>query len=235
MKEEWRTIEEFPNYSVSNLGRVRRDTPGVGTRRGRILKPWSNSGYMAVDFYRNGKRYCKKVHRLVAEAFVPNPTMLPEVNHIDGKKPNNHMINLEWVTRRDNLRHAYKTGLKTNRGERNPFSRITEEKAQAIKMALREDIPLRQVAATFGATLSIVEGISSGRTWKHVCKDIVLFKKTFEGSRNPSCKITEEEVRQIKNLLRERTLSQEKIGSMFGLAQTTVSAIKRGKVWAHIH
>ena len=60
----------------------------------------------------NGKIYCKKVSRIVAEAFIPNPEKLSDVNHIDGDKTNDKVCNLEWVNRGDNIRHAFKIGLK---------------------------------------------------------------------------------------------------------------------------
>ncbi|MDF2908773.1 MAG: hypothetical protein K0R34_4094 [Herbinix sp.] len=72
-----------------------------------------NRKYAVVTAYEDGKQKHFYVHRLVAEAFIPNPKNKPQVNHIDGKTRNNHMSNLEWVTARENVRHAYKTGLHT--------------------------------------------------------------------------------------------------------------------------
>lgn len=78
-------------------------------KRGFPLKPWViNSGYLQVE-------YCGKkqlVHRLVAMAFIPNPDNLPEVNHKDGNKHNNHFTNLEWCTASNNKQHAHDTGLR---------------------------------------------------------------------------------------------------------------------------
>lgn len=70
----------------------------------------NEKGYLMVHLYRKRMNKTVKVHRLVAEAFVPNPDGLPEVNHIDGNKSNNSASNLEWVTRRQNMRHARETG-----------------------------------------------------------------------------------------------------------------------------
>jgi hypothetical protein len=70
-------------------------------------------GYLAVDLYDNGERKTKRVHRLVAEAFVPNPHGKPEINHIDGNRHNNKVSNLEWVTKKENCRHAWDNGLVT--------------------------------------------------------------------------------------------------------------------------
>lgn len=67
--------------------------------------------YAAVSYTEDGKRKKAYVHRLVAEAFLPNPQKLPQVNHIDGNPKNNHVSNLEWCTPSHNVRHAYSTGL----------------------------------------------------------------------------------------------------------------------------
>ena len=86
----------------------------------------TSDGYHKVDLYSNGKRTSVRVHRLVAEAFIPNPNELPQINHIDGNKENNNVKNLEWVNNSQNMIHAYRTGLATPhptygmRGHKNP-------------------------------------------------------------------------------------------------------------------
>ena len=116
--EVWKKIAGNPNYIVSNTGRVRRHTAS----RDRSLR--DRDGYPAVDLYQNGERKTVRVHRLVAETFIPNPDNKPEVNHIDGNKYNNDVSNLEWVTSRENCRHAWDNGLISPsygmRGKTNP-------------------------------------------------------------------------------------------------------------------
>lgn len=107
----WKQIEGFPNYSVSEEGRVRND------RRMRVLKPLVMSkGYHGQRLYiNNTQAKTVKLHRLVALAFLPNPLNLPQVNHKDGNKANNHRDNLEWCDGFHNMRHAFDTGLNANR------------------------------------------------------------------------------------------------------------------------
>lgn len=113
MEELWRPISGLEdNYEVSNLGRVRRIKSGCGTYEGRILNFIENGkGYVIAPMTLNSKKYRRYVHRLVADAFIPNPDGKPEVNHIDGNKRNNCVDNLEWVTRSENCAHACRTGL----------------------------------------------------------------------------------------------------------------------------
>lgn len=109
-KEIWKVINGFPNYEVSNIGRVRSNFPGRGYR---ILKPELDKyGYKKLNIFKNGKKYTKTVHRLVAETFLGKQEGL-QVNHIDGVKTNNHINNLEWVTPSENTRHAFRLGLAT--------------------------------------------------------------------------------------------------------------------------
>lgn len=108
-KEEWRTINGFLDYKVSNRGRLmsyRRSTPRV------ISGSIRADGYIqAALMHEQGKYTYRRVHRLVAEAFIPNRDDKPHINHIDGDKTNNAVENLEWVTVAENNRHAYDTGL----------------------------------------------------------------------------------------------------------------------------
>lgn len=111
MTETWKVVvNSNDKYEVSNTGKVRRKETG------RILTPSLNfCGYEYVTICFSGKHKQIRVHRAVAEAFIPNPENKPEVNHIDGDKLNNCVENLEWCTRLENEQHAWKTGLKKRR------------------------------------------------------------------------------------------------------------------------
>lgn len=128
--EEWRTIEGYDGqYEVSRNGKVRSNNY-MGKGKTREMKPWNNGGYLRVTLTRNKKKSNRLLHRIVAEAFIPNPEGKPEVNHKDGNKLNNSADNLEWSTRKENLDHADTTGLrvgsvealkKSNNAQRRPI------------------------------------------------------------------------------------------------------------------
>ena len=111
MEEIWKPIE-FDGYEVSNLGRVK--SYKCDKQNGRIMKPYLDTkGYLQIDIQLDGRkreqRYHLLVHRLVAKAFIPNPTDLPQVNHKDEDKTNNCVDNLEWCTNLYNARYGTKS------------------------------------------------------------------------------------------------------------------------------
>ena len=111
----WKIIIGFPTYSVSDDGKVRNN------KTGKILSPYTDSnGYPTVRLYRAGGSSAKRVHRLVAEAFIPNPLNLHDINHKDGNKNNNHKLNLEYCTHSHNMLHSYRVlGKGARNRERN--------------------------------------------------------------------------------------------------------------------
>lgn len=119
--EKWRKISTNDNYKVSSDGRIRRcdnDYEKVPRK--------NRDGYLITDLYKDGERTRYRIHRLVAQEFIPNPENKPCVNHKDGNKHNNDISNLEWVTEKENCQHAWATGLaKPSRsmlGRKNPNS-----------------------------------------------------------------------------------------------------------------
>lgn len=119
--EQWKEIEGFDGlYLVSNLGRVLRKRREYINPQGatcvveeKELKPSLNgNGYLHYKIRYNGTRKTLKAHRLIALAFIPNPDNKPYINHIDGNKTNNNISNLEWVTAKENTRHAVALGLR---------------------------------------------------------------------------------------------------------------------------
>ncbi len=124
MNEVWKDIEGWENlYQISSFGRVRSLTrkvvrrnnhkEAVWTYRGKLLKPlFSGWGYVCFYLLKDGKRKQIYVHQEVAKHFIDNSRNLKIVNHKDGIKTNNNIINLEWVTKSEDLTHAYRTNLR---------------------------------------------------------------------------------------------------------------------------
>ena len=176
MKERWRDIKGFEGfYKVSHRGRVksveRIIIRGKGIRqpiRERILSPGMyRNGYLFVGLQRKGKsKYCM-IHRLVAEAFLPNPECKLEVNHKDGDKSFNHYLNLEWTTKEENEDHAVRTGL-TSRGSGRWSAKLTESDIPAIRWMIEQGYNHPEIAREFGVSRQTIQLIGAGKTWRHV-------------------------------------------------------------------
>ena len=126
--EEWRDITGYEgSYQISNLGQVkslnRTDTTGRSVKE-KILKGTLNKdGYLCVDFKKDGKRKSFRVHRLVAEAFIPNFENKPCVDHINTIRDDNRVENLRWVTHKENVNNVISKERysEARKGEKNPM------------------------------------------------------------------------------------------------------------------
>ena len=177
MKEKWKIIEGFPKYLISNKGRIKI----LSTLEDKKVFV-KDDGYVSCPLTSNGKNYYKYVHRLVAEAFVPNPNNKGQVNHKNGIKNDNSVENLEWVTPAENIRHAIETGLlkykkkekdiknsKHSKGEDANGSLLNPEKVIKIRV-LHETGEYKQIelAEMFGVNHRTINDVIKRRQWKHI-------------------------------------------------------------------
>lgn len=125
--EEWRLIKDYPNYEVSNLGRVRRNGKTIFEGSKEI------SGYIRVCLAKNGKYIKFAMHRLVADAFIPNPENKPQVNHL-GAKDDNRVCMLEWVTAKENSLHGAKKNSMNKHNQVISVAKINKDTEKIIKI-----------------------------------------------------------------------------------------------------
>lgn len=137
----------------------------------RILKPFKNkNGYCIVDIHYNGKsKYCQ-VHRLVAKTFIPNPLNLETVNHIDGNKSNNCVSNLEWMSRKDNVNHAWRTGLaKPRYGIDNPANKYSPEQIHKVCKLLEEQkLKYIEISKICNVNITVIYDIRIRDKWHDI-------------------------------------------------------------------
>jgi hypothetical protein len=169
--EIWKPIKDYKNYEVSNKGRVKN------IKTNRILKPHLNySGYLIIGLKKEGKTSNKltscRVHRLVAQAFIPNEDNKPHVNHLDGIKTNNAISNLEWVTPHDNMIHAFYNGLSAipliRHGMMHKNSKLTDDVVEYIRthfISGDRKFGGRALGRKFGVTKKTIIDIVNGKTW----------------------------------------------------------------------
>lgn len=149
-------IDEYGN--VNSIDRIILRKDGITrTMKGRrLIFNISHSGYQSVMIGRENRLY---IHRMVAELFVPNPLSLPQVNHKDGNKINNHYLNLEWVSASGNIRHSYMNGRTTGKG-------INRDKRKIILVrdcAVLEFDSIKQAIETIGGSHSGLSHVLHGR------------------------------------------------------------------------
>lgn len=150
-------------YSVTKHGEI------YSHRSGKILKKHSNGyGYLIVALYKDKKRKSSYVHRLVAKCFVSNDDNKKCVNHINGDRTDNRVSNLEWVTQKENIHHAYKTGLSKGFGETHGMAKLTDKDVKEIKLLLSKKIGQKDIAEKFNVTKAMISYINTGKSWKHI-------------------------------------------------------------------
>jgi hypothetical protein len=142
-------IKDFPGYSVTDDGKVisyKYKTP-------RIMKTWyQKSGYENIKLCKNNQTYHFLIHRLVAEAFIPNPNNFPEVNHINKNRQDNRVENLEWSDRVDNVYDSYST-MSPIRNFRECIL-MTEDESKIIKEFQSIAAAARYASENFGCSES---------------------------------------------------------------------------------
>ena len=184
MNEEiWKPVIGYEGfYEVSSHGRVRslpkaliRSNGSPFAKKGRLLPGTiTETGYIAVALRKQSKQKVHYVHRLVCQAFLPNPTGKPQVNHVDGVRWNNFRENLEWATNGENALHSYRV-LRHKRlsfpGESNGNAVLTEEQVRTIRetyQRLHPEFGQTALAAKFNISRRLILNIVRGTAWKHI-------------------------------------------------------------------
>lgn len=185
MEEIWNPVIGYDGYEVSNLGRIKSlnrvivksngRNHSISERFLRFDKKINSAGYYNVCF---GRRGYKDVHRAVAESFLgPPPSSRHQVNHKNSNRLDNRVENLEWVTPKDNIAHAIKSGgfnnwykelSKRSGGTKNPKCKLSEEQVIKIRQLYASGLYQHQIGELFGVCQSTISSITLSETWKKV-------------------------------------------------------------------
>jgi len=176
--EQWKAIPNC-NAEISDKGHIRSSPRTIKgrERKGIIRKTRLNQdGYHILNLWINGKEQSKRIHQLVLQAFVGPPGEGEEVHHINGDKNDNRLVNLEYVTHVENLRHYWETDeAKVNclRGSAHGMSRLTEQDVENMRNEYsHDDISLVQLSKKYGVAPNTVGDAVKGKTWEHVALNI---------------------------------------------------------------
>lgn len=205
MDEIWKDVIGFEGrYKISNSlklvsinGRVKGEA---------IMKPTiGNSGYYVFKLRWINKKKDYRLHRLIAEHFIPNPLNLPFVNHKDGDKLNCSISNLEWVSEAENVQHAIRTGLLNTKGENHCHHKVSEKDVIEMKQLYLSGITQKQIALQYGVSRRQAGDIINGINWKHISTPDYSNKINFKTSRKKKVGrgpkfFNEMQIREIKSL-----------------------------------
>jgi hypothetical protein len=175
-KEIWKTIPDFSRYEASNLGNVRsKNYKNTGVKKNLKPSAAGNKGYLCTMLLRDdGKYNTRPIHRLVLSSFVENTHKKETINHINGIKQDNRLINLEWSTRSENCIHAVKTGLwQIKKGEEIGTSKLTKEQvlyARKLKKEKGRFWGRNELAEKWGVNAKHLQKIvnKQNSTWSHI-------------------------------------------------------------------
>jgi predicted XRE-type DNA-binding protein len=175
--EQWRKIDGYDYYFVSNLGNVKSESRFItkkdGTKKpvkGIIMKPKkSKCGYYRVGLVDQfGNQKFLSIHRLVLITFHGLHESKNQVNHINGDKSDNRLENLEWVSCSENQKHAHSIGLKCQKGENHAQARLTSKDVIEIRNLINQGIKQRIIAEKYGVKRSYISEIKIRRRWNHI-------------------------------------------------------------------
>ncbi len=173
--EIWKPVVGYEGiYEVSNVGRIKslqrivhHDKCKTKYCSERIMRFDVNYGYNIVSIRINKKYKRVRVHRMVAEAFIPNPEEKPCVNHINGIKTDNRVENLEWCTDKENMEHAAANQL-TSKGQSHYKAKLTDEQVVSIFKRVKGGEQGAEVAREFKVSPTAINLITQRKTWKHL-------------------------------------------------------------------
>lgn len=147
-------------YSITKSGKV------WSHRSNRYIKcSPTTRGYRKVALCHKGEVTTKFVHRLVMESYKPTLNQGLDVNHIDGDKVNNNLSNLEWCTRSENIKHAFRLKLSCNEGVKHSQSKLTELDIRYIRLSPRSNVELGKL---YGVVHQTISNVRNGWSWNHI-------------------------------------------------------------------
>jgi hypothetical protein len=225
MGQEWFDIPGYEGvYQITKDGKV------LSLKSNKLIKTYiypSPDNYVRINLRKDHQTKICYIHRLLAETFIPNPLNKPCINHIDCNKENNDLSNLEWVTRHENIRHAFNNhliGIRTRR-------KLDLKKVQEVLDLNKSGMKASEIAKLYQVSLTTVKCVIRGDSWAQVKREEVYKKKVYK---KQQVKLTIDDVYKIRELYDRKIISQGKIAKLYKVDRSTISAIGLRKTHKNI-
>ena len=222
-------------YIVSSTGIIKNKFTG------KEIKPHLHyKGYwtISLQFGGNGKNITTFVHRVVAQAFIPNPENKPQVNHINGNKFCNWYENLEWCTCSENIQHAVKEGLfYAGMGEDANASKYSDEQIhKTCKLLESNAFSIVEISKYTNVDVSTISKIRNGKEWQHIASQykIKRIAQNAKGAESASSKYSEDQIHQVCKMLASGNYTSMQIARETKVGYDMIGRIKRGQNWTDI-
>jgi hypothetical protein len=209
--------DEKTEYIVYSTGEI------FSEKTNKFLKPRGyDDDYQRVVLFYNNEQYQFAVHRLVASAFLPNPENKPEVNHKNGNKHDNSIENLEWVTKSENILHAFKTGLKHAKcGHHSHLAIYDSEQIKDVCVYLEEGLlTLREISNITGVSFAMIYLIVKHKSWTDISQNY-----NIDAYYHDRESYTIEQYRQVFQLMNQNKYSLYEISDITGVKYSSLSNI----------
>lgn len=229
----FRPIPDLWGYALDTDGNVWscRSYSGRLASFWKKLNPSKTFGYITATFQvGQGTKASFRVHRLMAEVFLGGKHDEMNALHADGRRDNNHIVNIRWGTQKENYEDSVKHGTYCH-GETHGLSLLTDQQVREIYHLLNAGVPRSELASRFGVSRSTISIIAVGKGWVHVRDAVgVCVPKANRGQHHPKAKLSEADVMRIIELKHEGW-SSGKIALQYGVDRSTVKSILNGKSW----
>jgi predicted XRE-type DNA-binding protein len=211
---------QYTGYKINKFGTI-IDKYGKEIKKYQLKEDWYYQVYI-------NKFGLKLVHRLVAQAFIPNPDNKPQVNHINGKKTCNWVGNLEWVTAKENSEHAWNCNLVNNAGENQGSTTYTNEQIREVCKLLEENIlSYEEISKITGVKKNIISSIKTGNTWKSISGAFTLPPKKEK-------LYSDDKITEVCKLLENPDIPQTEISKITGVSVNTIKDIMKKSSYSRI-
>lgn len=234
--EQWKEHQDYPGYEGSTSGVIRSWRAKTGLRASEPLylkpcpvpNPKGHQSYMRVTIYCGGKSKTIYVHRFIATLFIPTIKDKRVVNHKDGDKANNAVLNLEWVTPSENRYHAFAIGLCSKKGQKHHLAKLDDATVQAIRAESKDGAAQDSLAEKYGVTRSNISMILSGKHWGHLPGADKRDKRDWRR------KLTMDDAREVRRRYSAKEATKAQLAVEYGVTFATISEILAGRRYCEL-